>query len=73
MDATAKIIEFLLKHDDPTVVTAGEALKAIEAGREITMASINTGLDNIRMDMQYLMFDLEATRRERDELKEAGE
>ena len=32
---------------------------------------IQEALSQLRMDMKYLMFDLEATRRERDELKNA--
>jgi hypothetical protein len=30
---------------------------------------VNSSLGQLRLDMKYLMFDLEATRRERDELK----
>jgi hypothetical protein len=32
---------------------------------------IQEALSQLRLDMKYLMFDLEATRRERDEYKEA--
>jgi len=33
---------------------------------------IQEALSQLRMDMKYMMFDLEATRRERDEYKNAG-
>lgn len=34
---------------------------------------IQEALSQLRMDMKYMMFDLEATRRERDEFKNAGD
>lgn len=34
---------------------------------------IQEALSQLRMDMKYMMFDLEATRRERDEYKNASE
>ena len=34
---------------------------------------IQEALSQLRMDMKYMMFDLEATRRERDEYKKASE
>lgn len=34
---------------------------------------IQEALSQLRMDMKYLMFDLEATRRERDEYRDAME
>ncbi len=33
---------------------------------------IRSGLDNIRLNMKYAQFDLEATRRERDEYRDAN-
>ena len=38
-----------------------------------TKTDRNTNNDQLRMDMKYLMFDLEATRRERDSHKNALE
>ena len=34
---------------------------------------IQEALSQLRMDMKYMMFDLEATRRERDDYKNAGD
>ncbi len=34
---------------------------------------IQEALSQLRMDMKYMMFDLEATRRERDEYKNSGD
>jgi hypothetical protein len=34
------------------------------------MAMVNEAISQMRVDVKYLMFDIEATRRERDELKE---
>ncbi len=34
---------------------------------------IQEALSQLRMDMKYMMFDLEATRRERDEYKKSAE
>jgi hypothetical protein len=45
--------------------------------RRRILALVQEALGQLRLDMKYLVFDLEATRRERDEyhrqLKEAGE
>lgn len=36
--------------------------------RTQTLLSVRNNLETIRLDMKYLMFDLEATKRERDAL-----
>lgn len=38
--------------------------------RRSILALVQDTLSQLRLDMKYLMFDLEATRRERDEYKE---
>ena len=50
----------------------GPALKAIDKrniGRQRVMTIIQGVLTQLRLDMKYLMFDLEATRQERDDYK----
>ena len=37
------------------------------------LALVQEALGQLRLDMKYLMFDLEATRRERDEFKQLWE
>jgi hypothetical protein len=41
--------------------------------RRRILALVQEALSQLRLDMKYLMFDLEATRRERDALKHRGE
>lgn len=38
--------------------------------RRSILTLVQEGLGQLRLDMKYIMFDLEATRRERDEYKE---
>ena len=40
--------------------------------RRRILSLVQDALSQLRMDMKYLMFDLEATRRERDEYRERG-
>ena len=40
--------------------------------RHRILGLVQDALSQLRMDMKYLMFDLEATRRERDEYREKG-
>ena len=52
---------------------SGEAMPALERVIESTkrrrriLSLVQDALSQLRLDMKYLMFDLEATRRERDE------
>lgn len=41
--------------------------------RRRILTLVQDALSQLRLDMKYLMFDLEATRRERDELQEGTE
>ncbi len=41
--------------------------------RRRILTTIQEALSQLRLDMKYLMFDLEATRRERDALREQSE
>lgn len=44
-------------------------LKEKEGRRDRILKMVSEALSQLRLDMQYLMFDLEATRRERDQLR----
>ena len=44
------------------------ALKIQAEGRRWIINELRETLDQLRMDLQYVLLDLEATRRERDEL-----
>ena len=41
--------------------------------RRRILSLVQDALSQLRLDMKYLMFDLEATRRERDEYRRKGE
>lgn len=45
-------------------------MEAVESRRTQVLKTLNEALQQIRLDMKYIVFDLEATRRERDELRE---
>lgn len=55
-----------IKHLKPVMVRIME--KSLRRTRILTL--VQEALQQLRLDMKYLVFDLEATRRERDELKE---
>lgn len=53
---------------DPVLTRVIEGIKR----RRRILSLVQDALSQLRMDMKYLMFDLEATRRERDEYREKG-
>jgi hypothetical protein len=57
------------EHTDPKVREAAEVLNASNKRRKNTLNLISEALGQLRLDLKYLAFDLEATRRERDELR----
>jgi hypothetical protein len=57
------------EHTDPAVREAAEVLNANNKRRKIALNLIREALGQLRLDLKYLAFDLEATRRERDELR----
>jgi hypothetical protein len=57
------------EHTDPVVREAAEVLNANNKRRKIALNLIREALGQLRLDLKYLAFDLEATRRERDELR----
>lgn len=51
-----------------TPLLAGVAQRSIR--HAMVLDAVSLTLQDLRLDMKYLMFDLEATRRERDELRQ---
>jgi hypothetical protein len=69
-------LEMLLNHPDPKMREAGKLWsehldRCIEkfTGLHQTLQNTNDTLVQLNLDLKYLVFDLEATRRERDALK----
>lgn len=50
----------------------GRVIEGIRRRRQI-LTLVQDALSQLRMDMKYLVFDLEATRRERDEYRRKAE
>jgi hypothetical protein len=62
-------LNLLLHHSDRTVQDAAAVIQKEVARRGVTLQSIQIALSQINLDVAYLAFDLQATRRERDALK----
>ena len=62
-------MHFLLTHSDPEVVKAATVINESQKRRKRILDLVQEALTQLRLDMKYLMFDLEATRRERDEAR----
>ena len=66
----AKAISSLPMHDQRGLEEPyGRVVDAFRRRRRI-LALVQEALSQLRLDIKYLMFDLEVTRRERDELRE---
>jgi len=59
----------LLEHVDPQVRAAALLLKERHDRRTRIIQLVQEALAQLRLDFKYLCFDLECTRKERDELK----
>jgi hypothetical protein len=59
----------LRTHTDTEVRAATGVLDKADANRKTILNTIRAALGQLRLDLKYMAFDLEATRRERDELK----
>jgi len=68
-DAALKI---LLEHTDPQVREAAETIKASLDRKGRIIELIKEAVAQLRLDIAYLAFDLDATRRERDEARNHG-
>jgi hypothetical protein len=62
-------MDILLKHKDPVVRAAAVLINTTGKRRKRILALVQEALQQLRVDMKYLVFDLECTRRERDAAK----
>jgi hypothetical protein len=63
----AAVIRALPDHVSGEVIPALERVIESTKRRRRILSLVQDALSQLRLDMKYLMFDLEATRRERDE------
>ncbi|MDE0865956.1 MAG: transcriptional regulator [Rubripirellula sp.] len=66
----AKAIEALPARYRDAVAPAMQRVVQCSTRRRRILNLVQEALSQLRLDMKYLIFDLEATRRERDEFKE---
>jgi hypothetical protein len=64
-----KALTQLLTHPDPEVRKHVTTIKETTDRRKRILELVQEALSQLRVDMKYLVFDLECTRRERDELR----
>ena len=62
-------IKFLTEHKDPAVQVAGKLINEALVRRKGLLGLVQEALQQLRLDMKYIIFDLECTRKERDALK----
>jgi hypothetical protein len=62
-------IQHLLNHEDPQVAASAVYVVATLDKRRKVMAVIHESLIQLRLDVKYMVFDLESTRIERDGYK----
>lgn len=62
-------IEVLLKHQDPAVRQLAQVLKVKNANNQLALKKIKESLIDLRLQVKSLVFDLQCTRQERDELR----
>lgn len=61
---------YLLSHDDPDVRAAATILREERERVKRILGLVRDSLAQVRLDVKYLIFDLEATTRERNFLLE---
>ena len=66
----AKAIESLPAHCQAKIAPAMQRVVQCSTRRRRILNLVQEALSQLRLDMKYLIFDLEATRRERDEYKQ---
>lgn len=64
------LLDQLAKHDDPEVRQKAIKVRDTILRRKRILALVQEALSQIKLDMKYIMFDLECTRREKKELEE---
>jgi uncharacterized protein (DUF3084 family) len=62
----------LLAHRDPVVRSMAENIQKHNNQLREALDLVQEALEQVRFDMVYIALDLEATRRERDELRKAA-
>lgn len=68
VDLKAAVNELPVEHRAKLEVLMGRVVDSTKRRRKI-MNLVQDALSQLRLDMKYLLFDLEATRRERDDYK----
>jgi hypothetical protein len=68
-DTETAALKLLAAHTDPKVQEAAATLNAANIRRRKILNLVRETIGQLRLDMKYITFDLEATRRERDALK----
>ena len=69
VELTAAVAELPAEHRQRVETILARVTESTRRRRRI-LNLVQEALAQLRLDMKYLMFDLEATRRERDELRE---
>ncbi len=66
----ASVIETLPGNVQTALGPALNQLNTVMNHRKKTLELVQEAMGQVRLDVNYMVFDLEATRRERDELKQ---
>lgn len=61
-------IDLLAKHKDADVRACAVIIREDRSRRRKILDIVQEAISQLRVDMKYLVFDLECTRKERDEL-----
>lgn len=69
IDLAKQIAKLPMVHQADMEVTYNRVVDSVRRRRRI-LALVQEALSQLRLDIKYLMFDLEMTRKERDELRE---
>jgi hypothetical protein len=69
IDLAKRIAALPAQHQPELEVAYNRVIEAIRRRRRI-LVLVQEALSQLRLDIKYLMFDLDATRKERDELRE---
>ena len=72
LELAAAVEALPLEHRQRVEPLLGRVLESTKRRRRI-LGLVQDALSQLRLDMKYLMFDLEATRRERDALRRPDE
>lgn len=72
LDLASAVEQLPLEHRAQLEHLLTRVLESTKRRRRI-LSLVQDALGQLRLDMKYLMFDLEATRRERDELRRNAE